>query len=519
MKRLLTCLAGFGLATLMAAVACGSDWAAWRGPFQNGVSLETGLTSSTQDILWRVPYGGHSTPVISNGRLFAINLTGKGVTEQEEVFALDAATGKDLWHYKFNCFHTDVPNSRVGWASLAVDPETGNVYANGVQGLVLCLDREGKLLWSKSTVELYGRITGYGGRTFTPIIDEDRVVVAFNNSSFGPQAVGSHRFVAFDKRTGDVVWWGTPGGKPEDPTYSSPVVAVIGGQRLIIAGNADGYLYAIKARTGEKVWGFAASQRGLNSSPVVDGYRVYITHSEENYDSTAMGRVICVDGRGHGDVTKTHELWRCDGIDAGYASPLLHEGRLYVMSNSGVLHCFDAVSGKKYWQFTAGRIGKGSPVWADGKIYLTTANGTFVILKDMGNACEKIDGIDFNSGGEGGVEIFGSPAISDGRIAFFTTTEMVCFGKPDAGLAGPEALALRLWGRNRGRGPIGEGACRASGPAGGGADAPGGEAEIRVHSLRPAREADRPNRERRSSEDHLSLEAGSGGCSRPVYGR
>ncbi len=436
MKRLLTCLAGFGLATLMAAVACGSDWAAWRGPFQNGVSLETGLTSSTQDILWRVPYGGHSTPVISNGRLFAINLTGKGVTEQEEVFALDAATGKDLWHYKFNCFHTDVPNSRVGWASLAVDPETGNVYANGVQGLVLCLDREGKLLWSKSTVELYGRITGYGGRTFTPIIDEDRVVVAFNNSSFGPQAVGSHRFVAFDKRTGDVVWWGTPGGKPEDPTYSSPVVAVIGGQRLIIAGNADGYLYAIKARTGEKVWGFAASQRGLNSSPVVDGYRVYITHSEENYDSTAMGRVICVDGRGHGDVTKTHELWRCDGIDAGYASPLLHEGRLYVMSNSGVLHCFDAVSGKKYWQFTAGRIGKGSPVWADGKIYLTTANGTFVILKDMGNACEKIDGIDFNSGGEGGVEIFGSPAISDGRIAFFTTTEMVCFGKPDAGLAG-----------------------------------------------------------------------------------
>ena len=36
-----------------------------------------------------------------------------------------------------------------------------------------------------------------------------------------------------------------------------------------------------------------------------------------------MGRVICIDGRGHGDVTKTDELWRCDGIDAGFASPLL----------------------------------------------------------------------------------------------------------------------------------------------------------------------------------------------------
>jgi outer membrane protein assembly factor BamB len=434
MKQFSTRLAGVWLAGFLSmASAFGGDWAAWRGPYQNGVSLETGLTSSTKDVLWRVPYGGHSTPVIVNGRLFAINLSGKGVTEQEQVFALDAATGKDLWHYKFNCFHTDVPNSRVGWASVAVDPGTGNVYANGVQGLVLCLDRDGKLLWSKSTTELYGRVTGYGGRTYTPIIDEDRVIVAFNNSSYGPHAVGAHRFLALDKKTGEILWWGTPGGRPEDPTYSNPVIAVIGGQRLVIAGNADGSLYALKARTGEKVWGFMASKRGLNSTPVVEGYRVYITHSEENLDSTLMGRVICIDGRGHGDVTKTHELWRCDGIDAGYASPLLHGGRLYVMSNSGILHCFDAVSGKKYWQVIAGRIGKGSPVWADGKIYLTTANGTFVVLEDKGDSCEKIDSLDFNTGGEEGIEIFSSPAVSDGRIAFLTTTEMICFGRNDVG--------------------------------------------------------------------------------------
>jgi outer membrane protein assembly factor BamB len=434
MRKLFPHLGGFFLAGLIwAASALGGDWPAWRGPYQNGVSLETGLTSSTQDILWRIPYGGRSTPVIVDGRVFAANLCGKGVTEQDQVFALDAATGKDLWHYKFNCFHTDVPNSRVGWASVAVDPETGNVYANGVQGLVLCLDRDGKCVWSKSTTELFGRVSGYGGRTYTPIIDEDRVIVAFNNSSFGSHAVGAHRFLALDKKTGEILWWSAPGGRPEDPTYSNPVVAVIGGQRLIIAGNADGYLYAIKARTGEKVWGFAASQRGLNSSPVVDGYRVYITHSEENFDSTLMGRVTCIDGRGHGDITKTHELWRCDGIDAGYATPLLHDGRLYVMSNSGILYCFDAVSGRKHWQFVAGRIGKGSPVWADGKIYLTTANGTFVILEDKGGSCRKIDSIDFNTGGEGGIEIFSSAAISDGRIVFFTTTEMICFGKGGAG--------------------------------------------------------------------------------------
>ena len=89
-----------------------------------------------------------------------------------------------------------------------------------------------------------------------------------------------------------------------------------------------------------------------------------------------------------------------------------------------MLHCFDAVSGKKYWQFVAGRIGKGSPVWADGKIYLTTANGTFVILEDKGDSCEKIDVASTSTrAAKEGIEIFGSPAISDGRIAFFTTTK------------------------------------------------------------------------------------------------
>ena len=137
----------------------------------------------------------------------------------------------------------------------------------------------------------------------------------------------AHRFLALDKKNGDILWWSTPGGRPEDPTYSNPIVAVINGQRLVIAGNADGYVYAIKARTGEKVWGFHASLRGLNASPVAEDFRVYVTHSEENLDSRIMGRVVCLDGRGHGDITKTGEIWRRDKdfpdvIDDGIASPL-----------------------------------------------------------------------------------------------------------------------------------------------------------------------------------------------------
>lgn len=409
--------------------ASAADWASWRGPAHDGVSLETSSPSSTDEVLWRAPYGGRSTPVVVDGRVFAINLAGEGVMEQERVLALDLDTGKRLWEHRFNVFHTDIPNSRVGWANVVADPETGYVYAHGVQGMFFCFDRDGSVLWSQSLTETVGRISGYGGRTHTPIIDEDRVIISFLNSSFGPHAKGTHRYLAMDKLTGEKLWWSAPGGVPLDTTYSVPVVAVVDGRRLLIAGNADGGIYAMKARTGEKVWGFQLSERGINSSVVVDGHRVYATHSEENHDSTAMGRVVCIDARGTGDVTKTHEIWRQDGVAAGYASPLLHDERLYVVNNFGVLFCYDASSGEEIWQHTVGRVGKGSPVWADGKIYLPTVNGNFAILHDAGRECRQLDSLSLESDSGTVVELFGSPAVSDGRVIFFTTEEIICLGR------------------------------------------------------------------------------------------
>jgi len=422
--------------------AIAGDWPDWRGPYHNGSSMETGLADSGREVLWRVPLGGRSTPVVHKGRLFAIDLAGKGVTEQERVFALDLATGSTVWEHRFNVFHTDIPNARAGWTSPVVDPETGNVYAHGIGGMFFCLSRDGKVIWSRSLTETLGRISGYGGRTHTPIVDENRVIISFLNSSFGAQSRGLHRYLAMDKRTGELLWWSAPGGAPLDTTYSVPVIAVINGQRLLIAGNADGGIYAMQARTGKKVWGFQLSKRGINSSVVVDGYRVYATHSEENHDSVEMGRVVCIDARGRGDITKTNELWRQDGVAAGYASPALFNNRLYVMNNFGVLYCFDANNGKKIWQQAVGRVGKGSPVYADGKIYVATVNGVFAILKDAGDHATIVDTIDFKDKTEGNIELFGSPAVADGRVLFFTTKEMICLGKRHRGAQPVPAFTL-----------------------------------------------------------------------------
>ncbi len=432
MKRLMfTALA----ATLTWSAAEASEWPHWRGPFQNGVSPETGLISNWspdgENLIWKADFVGRSTPIVLNGRVYVIGRSGKDITEQERVACFDAETGIVVWDHAFNVYHTTIPFNRVGWASLAGDPETGNIYAHGVQGTFICYDRDGKILWSRSLTEEVGRISGYGGRTHTPFVDGDLVVISFLNTSWGSHMPGRHRYYAVDKRTGETVWISTPGGPPKDTTYSTPVVAEINGQRVLVAGNADGAIYALKMNTGEMVWKFQLSKRGINSSVVVEGSRVYASHSEENMDNTSMGRVVCIDGTGTGDVTKTHEVWRFDESTVGYTSPVVHDGSLYFVDNSANLHRVDAATGKEIWVHNVATVGKGSPVWADGKIFANDVNGTFEIIR-TGAEPESLDKDRLTMPEGRFAEIYGSPAIAYKRIFFTTEGGLYCLGDPMA---------------------------------------------------------------------------------------
>ncbi len=366
------------------------------------------------------------------GRLFVITPLGDGMGRRERVLALDAATGKKIWEHSFNVFHTDIVENRVGWTALAGDPQTGYVYAHGTGGEFFCFDREGKIVWKVSMTEEFGRISGYGGRLHTPIVDEDRVVVSFLSSGWGSHARPLHRYVAFDKRTGQVLWWAAPGGRPLDTTYSTPAVAVVGGKRMLIAGNADGNVYGLLARNGEKVWTFRLSKRGLNSSLVVDGDYAYACHSEENWNTTKMGSIVCIDATQTGEITQTGTVWRLDGYPVGYASPAIANGRLYVVTNNAGLHCIDGRSGEMYWEYMLGRVGKGSPVvTADGVIYVGEQNGMFHILRDTGDECVPLHRQVFTRKDGKVDEIFGSPAMAKGRVYFMTRYGMYCLGRPE----------------------------------------------------------------------------------------
>lgn len=433
---------------LAAGPALAGEWTTWRGPWQDGRSAEKGVVTDWsrdgKNLLWRLDWSGRSTPVVFDGRVCANGRAGEGIHRQEAVACWNADDGKLLWERKFTVYQTQVPWNRVGWASLVADAETGNVYAQLVHGTVVALDKTGKMVWEWRGSEDFNRQTGFGGRTNTPIVDGDLLIVQTIAAAWGQNAGMADRYVALDKRTGAIRWVSTKGDKPQDLSiYSTPVVAEIDGERLIIGGGSDGFIHAVRAHTGEEVWRFQLSQRGLNSSVVVEDGVVYAGHSEENVDTTnVMGRLVAINARGaKGDVTKTHEIWRIDDLDAGYASPLYYDGKIYMPDNSANLWAFDAKTGQTAWKLEFGTVGKGSPVAIDGKIYVTEVNGHLVVIDPKKPEIVSKVQVLMPEGGRY-AEIYGSVASAYGRLYFTTEEGLYCLGKkgakldrkPDAGL-------------------------------------------------------------------------------------
>lgn len=414
------------------------DWASWRGPEQNGVSRERDLPEKfsvvkKENVIFAVPHGSISSPIVLNNTVYLLGKAGEGATQQERVMAFDADTGKLKWEKKYNVWHTDIVEDRIGFTNMVGDVETGNVYAHLTSGEFICFDKDGKELWKRSTGEEFGRVSGYGGRVTSPIIDEDKVILAMPNASWGELTVGQIRMVAFDKKTGQIIWWGSGNYRVKDTYYSTPTVAVIRGERIIITGGGDGCVHAFQARTGKKVWTKKIEDGGgaINCSAVVQGDKVWIGHGEENTNNGTQGRIVCLDA-GKIEKGEPKEVWRHDGVKVKFASPILNEGLLYVCDEAGKLYCFDAEKGgEPLWDFKFGTTTKGSPVLADGKIYIPDVDSKFNILKPTKDGCTRLQQVRFRGKGVVPVELHGSPAVVNGRVYFTTTEQFICIGKPD----------------------------------------------------------------------------------------
>ena len=448
---------GVGVVTLAIAligVACSAgpseEWPSWRGSHDSGRSSAVDLVSDWSpdgdNLIWHQPFKSRSTPVVFDGRVCANGQTGDGIDKQAVVACWDAGDGTPLWERRFNIYHTTVDFSRVGWAGVTGDQQTRYLYHHGVDGLLVALDRDGNTVWEWRLAEDSGRASGYGGRTQSPVVDGDQVLLSNMGANWGEYRAPRHRFWSFDKRTGEVLWTSMPGNRAwaDANTQATPVVAEVGERRLLIAGGADGWVYAMDVGTGAPVWEFQLSKRGLNVTPVVVDDTVFITHSEENHDTVEMGRVVALDGTGSGDITQGGELWRADALGIGFSSPLYHDGVLYVVDNSSNLIALDWATGEQLWEANVGTVGKSSPVWADGKIYYTEVNGRVFILQVGADGAEIIDEETIEMPDEERhAEIYGSPAIAYDRIYISTEAGIFAIGDPDAPFTGEGILIIK----------------------------------------------------------------------------
>jgi outer membrane protein assembly factor BamB len=418
---------------LFACVAAVSaDWPEWRGPSRDGASHETNLPSrwspAGENLAWTLPFGGRSAPVVFRDRLYLLTNTSEGpATTQERLVAVDVNSGKVLWEQRFSIYLSDVPQHRVAWASPAVDPETGNIYAFTVGAQLFCVSPQGKIVWQRSMPEEHGAITTHGGRTTSPIIEGDNVILNALILAWGDLGRPGNRYFAFDKRTGQTVWISSPQQRHYDTNYSTPIVADVQGMKQLIVGGTDGVFHGVKLNTGEPVWRAEVSKRAiLNSALYRDGV-AYITHGEENIGTTEMGMVAAVDATRSGALEKDAFKWITHGFLPTFASPVMDAERLYTVDNGAIVGAFDLKDGKRVWQRTLGTLQKGSPVLADGKLYIGTENGKFYILRPSASGVEVLDE-DLLGTADGPEPILASPIVSDGRVYVTSMEHLYAIG-------------------------------------------------------------------------------------------
>lgn len=437
--------------TTVVLAADPQDWPNWLGPNQDRTSTETGLPEKwnpaggpKSNVLWKnEELATRSTPVVMKGRLYTLARAEPGTPrEGERVVCADAATGEILWENRFNVYLSDVPDTRVAWSSVVGDPETGNVYALGVCGFFQCIDGQtGKTLWSHSLHEEYGLLSTYGGRTNFPVIYNDLVIVSAvvigwgDTPATGLMAKPAHRFMAFDKKTGQMVWLNGTRLIPYDTTYSTPTFTKLGVQWALVFGSGDGQVWAMQPATGEHIWNYPLSRRGLNISPLVVDQTVYMGHDQENLTGARMGAIVALDATGRGDLggenREKHEIWRHDEVTIGKSSPVLvhpddKTQHIYALDNGGVLFIFDAQTGKRVLRKSLGGSTFSTPLVADGKVYVATTR-YWLTLKPLADGVKILARVRWPRG----EEMLGSPIVSNRRIYIPTTGAMYCVGMDD----------------------------------------------------------------------------------------
>jgi outer membrane protein assembly factor BamB len=427
-----------------------AGWLDWRGPGQNGCSTETGLPDRVAvengNLLWDTDFPGKGAPVVADGRLYVTGYVGTGPELQEGIACYDADTGRLLWRHLYNDYLSDTIYLRYATSSPTIDPETGNVYFQGTQGLFAAFTPDGRLLWKHDLMELFGRLTFPNSRTASPVIDQELVITRGITANWGAQGPGGDRFYAFDKNTGELVWSSSPTGRPMDNSFSHPVLDWLDHRRVFYAATGDGSVVCVNARTGDPIWRVPLFKSGINAAVLVHQHDKLIAVFGTPYELGQMvalkiPRVVPTNSTDGPIVLERSslELWTCE-VSSSTSSPILVGDRVYLVAEKGDLWSVDANTGKCLWKVKLGIEQRNAcPLYADGRLYVPMLEDPDVASKSQGDTGTRgalyiIEPSDT----EGKIlchaqldgRCFGTPAAYKGKIYLQTTSRLYCFGKP-----------------------------------------------------------------------------------------
>jgi outer membrane protein assembly factor BamB len=409
--------------------------------------------------------------VIANGKLYINGYLGEGPDLQEAISCFDAETGKKLWEHRFGDFLSDTIYLRYATGSPSVDPETGNVYMQGVQGIFACFTADGKLLWQHSMMEEYGRMTFPNARTASPIIDKELVITRGITSNWGAHGAAGDRFYAFDKKTGELVWTSAPGSRPQDNTFSHPLLTWHEGKRVLISAGGDSNIVALNARTGDPLFRFPAAKAGakggINAAVMRYNDSLLVVHESENVDTSEVGRTasyklptnIKPEDATNPQVleAKALEQWR-NPLGTLASSPALVGDTMYIVTGTGEIASVDAKTGKILWrQKLAPEQRQSSPMYADGRLYVgmytaaafaggedaapapegthTGGNGELFVIKPTEKGPEILSRTILDG------RCYGTPIPFNGKVYIQTDRKLYCFGKKGDNESVKEVLA------------------------------------------------------------------------------
>jgi len=445
----------------------GHNWPQWRGPEGNGISDSTNLPAQwgrEENILWKaeLPSWSGGTPAIWGDRVFVTSPTRSSSTnaptqiqtqerqpEQGEgrgpgrgrrggggggsygvsdpggstllLICLAKNDGKILWQRELDEGNRLWRKQNSSSPSPVTDGK--HVWIVTGTGAVTAFDMNGKEAWKRNLQKDYGQFGLNWGYASSPLLFEGKLIieVLHGNNTDDPSYV-----VAFDSETGKEIW------RKERPTdalrespdaYTTPALLAHGGRKQIVISGGD-YVTGHDPATGGEVW----RASGLNPRKAAN-YRIIASPVVKDgmiYAPTRQRPLLALRAGGTGDVTASHLAWKWEDDGAPDVPTPVSDGKyFYMVSDSGMVTCLDAVTGKLVWgpERTATGTVSSSLLLADGKLYVTNERAVTTVVaagpEFKALATNELDG----------TYTLSSIAVSGEQLFVRTSTHLYCVGK------------------------------------------------------------------------------------------